>query len=97
MTTKGTTRLLICPENKCDFVVHIQKIPSMEYSNLNPIPETGGRLCIYLNCVIWDVYHKWDNGREHRIYIKSLNTSLILCILVVVSHVLCSIIAHKLM
>ena len=69
----------------------------MESSNLNPIPETGGRLCIYLHCVIWDKYHKWDNGREHKIYIKSLNTSLILCILVVVSHVLCSIIAHKLM
>ena len=69
----------------------------MESSNLNPIPETGGRLCIYLNCVIWDVYHKWDNGREHKIYIKSLHTSLILCILVVVNPVLCIIIAHKLM
>ena len=52
----------------------------MESSNLNPIPETGGRLCIYLNYVIWNVYHKCDDGREHKIYIKSLNTSLILCV-----------------
>ena len=80
MSTIGTTRLLICPENKCDFGVYQQKIASMESSNLIPIPETGGRLCIYLNCVIWDVYHKWDNGSEHKIYIKSLYTSLILCV-----------------
>ena len=80
MSTIETTRLLICPGNQCDFVVYIHKITSMESSNLNPIPETGGRLYIYLNCVIWDVYHKWDNGREHKIYIKSLNTSLILCV-----------------